>query len=231
MAPLDHTPSVHQLSANLQRGQPMEGEAPFRRGGVNSRRSRSFSGLLGGYQSISQGPRGGLGEVEIKRGRSLRKRRSLRKLKSKLPWKVALRLLKLQIYPIIINLLYLNLNQIFSSRKAPEFKTPSMKAPDSFNGTQAHKFIRLNQSCQFIFHFYPDDFFSDRKKVLHSTSFGTGRAGKWIEPYLSNISNEDPSYLLNNWQLFEMQLFTLFGDINEGRKSEQELENSRMKES
>ncbi|MBW0560526.1 hypothetical protein O181_100241 [Austropuccinia psidii MF-1] len=85
-------------------------------------------------------------------------------------------------------------------------------APDSFHGTQAN-------------------FFSDRKKVLYSTSFLTGRAGKWIEPYLSNISNEYPSYLLNNWNLFETQLFTLFGDPNEVRKAEQELDNWRMKES
>ncbi|MBW0495351.1 hypothetical protein O181_035066 [Austropuccinia psidii MF-1] len=44
-APLDCTSSVHQLSANLDRGLPMEGAAPSRRGGVKSRRSRSFSGL------------------------------------------------------------------------------------------------------------------------------------------------------------------------------------------
>ncbi|MBW0525631.1 hypothetical protein O181_065346 [Austropuccinia psidii MF-1] len=31
-APLDCTPSVHQLSANLDRGPPMEGAAPSRRG-------------------------------------------------------------------------------------------------------------------------------------------------------------------------------------------------------
>ncbi|MBW0582563.1 hypothetical protein O181_122278, partial [Austropuccinia psidii MF-1] len=31
-APLEKTPSVHQLSANLDRGPPMEGEAPSRRG-------------------------------------------------------------------------------------------------------------------------------------------------------------------------------------------------------
>ncbi|MBW0594125.1 hypothetical protein O181_133840, partial [Austropuccinia psidii MF-1] len=36
--PLDRTPSVHQLSANLDRGPPMEGEEP-------SRRSRSSSFL------------------------------------------------------------------------------------------------------------------------------------------------------------------------------------------
>ncbi|MBW0583185.1 hypothetical protein O181_122900 [Austropuccinia psidii MF-1] len=93
--------------------------------------------------------------------------------------------------------------------KAPELKTLSMKAPNSFD----------------------ESFFSDRKKVLYSTSFLTGRAEKQIEPYLSNISNEDPSYLLNNWQLIETQLFILFGDPNEVRKVEQELDNLRMKES
>ncbi|MBW0593679.1 hypothetical protein O181_133394 [Austropuccinia psidii MF-1] len=115
--------------------------------------------------------------------------------------------------------------------KAPAFKTPSMKAPDSFDGTKAYKLRGFIQSCQLIFHNDPANFFSDRKKVLYSTSFLTGIAGKWIEPYFSNISNEDPSYLLNNWQLFETQLFTLFGDPNEVRKAEQELDNLRMKES
>ncbi|MBW0479907.1 hypothetical protein O181_019622 [Austropuccinia psidii MF-1] len=119
----------------------------------------------------------------------------------------------------------------WNNSKAPEFKTTSMKAPDSFDGTQAHKLRGFIQSCQFIFHNDPANFFSDRKKVLYSTSFLTGRAGKWIEPYISNNSNEDPSYLLNNWQLFETQLFTLFGYPNEIRKDEQELENLRMKES
>ncbi|MBW0541274.1 hypothetical protein O181_080989 [Austropuccinia psidii MF-1] len=83
--------------------------------------------------------------------------------------------------------------------KAPEFKTPSINAPDSFDGTQAHKLRGFIQSSQLIFHNDPENFFSERKKFLYSTPFLTGRAGKWIEPYLSNISNEDPSYLLNNW--------------------------------
>ncbi|MBW0571895.1 hypothetical protein O181_111610 [Austropuccinia psidii MF-1] len=103
--------------------------------------------------------------------------------------------------------------------KAPAFKTTSIKAPDSFDGTQAHKLRGFTQSCQLIFHNDPANYFSDRKKALYSTSFLTGRAGKWIEPYLSNISNEDPSYLLSNFQLFETQLFTLFGDPNEVRKA------------
>ncbi|MBW0571076.1 hypothetical protein O181_110791 [Austropuccinia psidii MF-1] len=63
-APLDHTQSVHQLIENLDIAPPIEGEATFIRGGVNSRRLRSFSGLLGGYPGISQGPRRKLEESE-----------------------------------------------------------------------------------------------------------------------------------------------------------------------
>ncbi|MBW0463979.1 hypothetical protein O181_003694 [Austropuccinia psidii MF-1] len=103
--------------------------------------------------------------------------------------------------------------------KDPAFKTPLMKAPDSSDGTQAHRLRGFIQSCQLIFHSDPENFFFERKNVLYSTSFLTGRTGKWIEPYLSNISNEDPSYLLNNWKFFLMQLFTLFGDPNEVRKA------------
>ncbi|MBW0499489.1 hypothetical protein O181_039204, partial [Austropuccinia psidii MF-1] len=66
--PLDLTPSVHQLSENLDRGPPMEGAAPTRRGGMKSRRSRSFSGLLGGYPGMSEGARARLGEVEDEEG-------------------------------------------------------------------------------------------------------------------------------------------------------------------
>ncbi|MBW0463729.1 hypothetical protein O181_003444 [Austropuccinia psidii MF-1] len=106
-----------------------------------------------------------------------------------------------------------------------------MKASDSFDGTPAHKLRGFIQSCQLIFHNDPANFSSDRKKVLYSTSFLTGRAGKWIEPYLSNYSDQGPSYLLNNWPLFESKLFTLFGDPNEVRKAEHELDNLRMKES
>ncbi|MBW0559384.1 hypothetical protein O181_099099 [Austropuccinia psidii MF-1] len=106
-----------------------------------------------------------------------------------------------------------------------------MKAPDPFDGTQAHKLRGFIQYCQLILHNDPANFFSDRKEFLYSTSFLTVRAGKWIEPYLSNISNEDPSYLLKTLQLFKVQLFTLFGDPNDVRKAEQEVENLRMKES
>ncbi|MBW0591182.1 hypothetical protein O181_130897 [Austropuccinia psidii MF-1] len=116
------------------------------------------------------------------------------------------------------------------SSRPPAFKTPSMKAPECFDGTQPFKVRSFIQSCQLIFHNDPANFSQDRKKVLYATSFLVGRAAKWIEPYLSNLNNQDSSYLLNSWPLFESQLFTLFGDPNEVRKAEAELDGLRMKE-
>ncbi|MBW0474848.1 hypothetical protein O181_014563 [Austropuccinia psidii MF-1] len=101
------------------------------------------------------------------------------------------------------------------------FNTPSIKALYYFCGTQAQKLRGFIQSCQLISHNDPENFFSDSKEILYSTLFLTGRAKKWIELYLSNFFNERPFYLLDNWQLFEPQFFTLFGDPNELRKPEQ----------
>ncbi|MBW0586521.1 hypothetical protein O181_126236 [Austropuccinia psidii MF-1] len=114
--------------------------------------------------------------------------------------------------------------------RPPALKTPSTNAPEFFDGTQPFKVRSFLQSCQLIFHNDPANFYQDRKKVLYATSFLIGRAAKWIEPYLSNLNNQDSNYLLNSWPLFESQLFTLFGDPNEIRKAEAELDSSRMKE-
>ncbi|MBW0487634.1 hypothetical protein O181_027349 [Austropuccinia psidii MF-1] len=117
------------------------------------------------------------------------------------------------------------------SSQPPAFKTQSMKAPECFDGTQPFKFRSFIQYCQLIFHNDPANFSQDRKKVLYATSFLIGRAAKWIEPYLSNLTNQDFNYFFNSWHLFESQFFTLFSDPNEVRKAEAELDSLRMKES
>ncbi|MBW0479992.1 hypothetical protein O181_019707 [Austropuccinia psidii MF-1] len=115
--------------------------------------------------------------------------------------------------------------------RPPAFKTPSMNAPECFDGTHPFKVRSFIQSCQFIFHNFPSNLSQDRKKVLYATSFLIVRGAKWIEPYLSNLTNQEPIYLLNSWQLFESQLFTSFGDSNEVRRAEAELDALIMKES
>ncbi|MBW0570494.1 hypothetical protein O181_110209 [Austropuccinia psidii MF-1] len=114
--------------------------------------------------------------------------------------------------------------------RPPVFQTPSMKAPECFDGTQPFKIRIFIQSCQLIFHNDPENFSQDRKKVLYDTSFLIVRAAKWIEPYLSNLTNQDSNYLLNYWNLFESKLFNLFGDPNEVRKAEAELDPLIIKE-
>ncbi|MBW0476205.1 hypothetical protein O181_015920 [Austropuccinia psidii MF-1] len=201
----------------------MEGAAPSRRGGIKSRRLRSFSGLLGVYPGMSEGAKTRLGEVEDEEGEESVEEEDYGKIEvadafanaPEVPQGFNLALssqpLVSQTAPSLLEMMDQmtqfmgQLTQAVAPReksKAPAFKSPSMKAPDSFDGTQAQKLREFIQSCQLIFHNDPANYFSDRKKVLYSTSFLTGRAGKWIEPYLSNISNEDPHYLLNNWPLF-----------------------------
>ncbi|MBW0497638.1 hypothetical protein O181_037353 [Austropuccinia psidii MF-1] len=114
--------------------------------------------------------------------------------------------------------------------RPPAFKTPSMKAPECFDGTQPFKVRSFIQSCQLIFHIYLANSSQYRKKGFDATSTLIGRAAKFIEPYISNITNQDPSYLLNSWTLFESQFFTLFGDTNEVRNLEAELDYLEIKE-
>ncbi|MBW0563919.1 hypothetical protein O181_103634 [Austropuccinia psidii MF-1] len=105
-----------------------------------------------------------------------------------------------------------------------------MRAPECFDGTQPFKVRRFIQCCQLIFHNDPENFSQDIKKVLHATSFPIARAAKLIQPYLSNLTNQEQSHLYDSWNLFEFQLFTLFGDPNEVRKAEAEFDALIIKE-
>ncbi|MBW0585639.1 hypothetical protein O181_125354 [Austropuccinia psidii MF-1] len=146
-APSDRTPSVHQLSENLDRGPPME-EAAL------SRRSRSFSGLLGGYPGMSEGARARLGEVEDEEGEDSGETEVADALENtpEVPQGSNLahssQPLVSQAEPSLLKMMEQmtqfmgQLTQAVTLRdnsKAPSFKTQSMKAPDSFDGTQAHK--------------------------------------------------------------------------------------------
>ncbi|MBW0468053.1 hypothetical protein O181_007768 [Austropuccinia psidii MF-1] len=96
-----------------------------------------------------------------------------------------------------------------NNSRPPEFKNPFMKEPQSFDGTQAHKLRGFIQCRKLIFHNSPESFLYEKKKALYSTSFFTGKAGKGAETCLSNTSHEYPSYLLDNWNLFNSS-YSLF---------------------
>ncbi|MBW0529127.1 hypothetical protein O181_068842 [Austropuccinia psidii MF-1] len=71
----------------------------------------------------------------------------------------------------------------------PDLKTPSIKAQEFSDGTHPFKVTSFIQSCQLIFHNYQENFSDKRKKLVYATSFFIGRAAKWIDPYLSNLTN------------------------------------------
>ncbi|MBW0506334.1 hypothetical protein O181_046049 [Austropuccinia psidii MF-1] len=201
--PLDHIPSVHQLSANLDRGPPIEGAAPSRRGGMKSRRSRSFSGLLEGEDSVEEEDSGETEVVDaLENAPEVPQGSNLAPTNQPLVSQSDPSLFKIMEQMATI------MGQLFQAAaprdnsKAPAFETPTNKAPEPFDG---RKFC-----TQILFSLV------ELANGLNLTS---------------NISNEDPSYLFNNSKVFETQLFTLFGDPNEVRKPEQELYNLRMKES
>ncbi|MBW0466514.1 hypothetical protein O181_006229 [Austropuccinia psidii MF-1] len=198
--PLDRTPSFHQMSENLDREPPMEGKAPLRRGGMKSRIARlGEAGDEEGEESVEEED---FWETEMEddmeNAPEVPKSSNLALYSQPLVSQNEPSLLKMMEQ---MTEFMGKLTQAVTPRHnstAPAFKTPSMKAPDSFDVAQAHKLRGFIQCCQFVLHNYPANFFSDREKVLYPTCFFTGRAGKWSEPYPSNISNEEPSYLLNN---------------------------------
>ncbi|MBW0520781.1 hypothetical protein O181_060496 [Austropuccinia psidii MF-1] len=51
-APLDGSTSVHQLRDHLDKGKNLEGEASSRKEGRGTRKSSSFSGVVGGFPGI-----------------------------------------------------------------------------------------------------------------------------------------------------------------------------------
>ncbi|MBW0472494.1 hypothetical protein O181_012209 [Austropuccinia psidii MF-1] len=248
--PLDGTPTVPQLRAQLDRGTILEGEAPSRKEGRGPRRSSSSSGVVGRFPALSRTTFKGPGKdgreeeensVEDEESDGTEgvpspvgafKHAGVPSLaQSNQPVshqsEPSLLAIMQQMTHIMANL---QAASSLEASRSPAFKTPSMKAPECFDGTQPFKVRSFIQYCLLIFHNYPENFSQDKNKALYSTSFLIGRAEKWIEPYFSNLTNQDPNHLLNSWNLFESQLFTLFGDPNEFRKAEAELDFLRMKE-
>ncbi|MBW0493919.1 hypothetical protein O181_033634 [Austropuccinia psidii MF-1] len=170
----------------------MEGAAPSRKGRMKSRRSRSFSGFLGGYPGMSEGARARLGEVEDKEAEesveeedsgetevadALKNAPEVPQDSNIAPTNQPLVSQPDQSILKIMQQMATIMGKL-SQAEAPAFTTPSMKAPNYCDGTQAYELKGFIQSCQLIFHNAPANFFSDRNKVLYSNYFLTGRAGK-----------------------------------------------------
>ncbi|MBW0462546.1 hypothetical protein O181_002261 [Austropuccinia psidii MF-1] len=189
-APPDGIPAVSQLK---------EGRVP--------RRSSSLSGVVGGFPGTSRTIFKGPGEDgEDEEENSVEEEESEGTEGFPAPVEASQRTggptlaqsnqpVSHQSEPSLLDIMQ-QMTQIMANLQAsrpPAFKTPSMKAPECFAGTQPFTVRRFIQSCQMIFYNDLENFSQDRKKVLYATSFLIGRAAKCIEPYLSNLTNQDPN--------------------------------------
>ncbi|MBW0482868.1 hypothetical protein O181_022583 [Austropuccinia psidii MF-1] len=175
--PLDITPSVPQLRANLDRG-------PIWKEGRGPRRSSLFSGVAGSFPGISTTlPRGlgkgnseeeeesdstepapaAVGEFQVPGGPTLAQ--SIIYLSfislNNLYWKLCKKLLEL--WPIFK---LLNLCNLQAASRPPAFNTPYMTAPDYFNWNVPFKVRSFIQSCKLIFHNEKANSSQDRKQLL-----------------------------------------------------------------
>ncbi|MBW0477239.1 hypothetical protein O181_016954 [Austropuccinia psidii MF-1] len=219
IAPLDGTPAVPQLRAQLDRGSHL---STFKGPGEDGEEEEEDS-MEEEESDVTEGVPAPVGASQATGGTTLAQSNQPVSHQSE----PSLFAIMQQMTQIMANLQKASSSE---ESKTPALKAPSMKVPECFDGTQPFKFRSFIQSCQLIFHNDPEKFHQERKKALYATSFLIGRAAKWIEPYLSNITNQDTNYPLNSWNLFESKLFTLFGETNEVRKAEAEWDFLRMKE-
>ncbi|MBW0590235.1 hypothetical protein O181_129950 [Austropuccinia psidii MF-1] len=117
-APLECTPSVDQLSANLDRGPPMEGSTCSRRGDEEAEYSEEAE--VSGSLEDPGAPNPALFNLNCfsqAEPNLLKNMSQMNQLMGQLTEEATAR----------------------DNSRAPEFKTSSMKVPDSLYGTQAHK--------------------------------------------------------------------------------------------
>ncbi|MBW0570572.1 hypothetical protein O181_110287, partial [Austropuccinia psidii MF-1] len=202
-APLDGTPAVPQLRAKLNRGSILDGAAPSRKEGRGPRTSspgedgeeEEDNSVEEEESDGTEGVPAPVGASQGTEGPTLAQSNQPVSHQSK-PFLLAI---MQQMTQIMTNL---QAASSFEASRPPAFKTPSIKAPECFDGTQPFKVRSFIQSCQLIFHNDPANFSQGKKKALYAATFLIGRAEKWIEPYLSYLINQDSNYLLNSWNLF-----------------------------
>ncbi|MBW0489654.1 hypothetical protein O181_029369 [Austropuccinia psidii MF-1] len=188
--PLYGTPAVPQLRDHLVRGPVMEGAAPSIHPRRGHRRSSSFSGVLGTFLGIPRSTLNVPGEDDSEEENFVEKEESDSSEADSTHSEPSSLAIMQQMTQIMDSL---QADSYYEASRPPAFKTQSMKAPDCFDGTQPFKVRRSIKSCKRIFHNDKETFSEYRKKFFYATSFLIRRAAKFIEPDLSNTTNEDPA--------------------------------------
>ncbi|MBW0528324.1 hypothetical protein O181_068039 [Austropuccinia psidii MF-1] len=151
----------------------MEGAAPSRKEGRGPRRSRRGNSVEEEESDGTEGVPAPVGESQGTGGQTITQSNQPVSHKSE----PSLFAIIQKMTQIMDNLQEDSLSE---SSRPPAFKTPSMKAPEYFDGTQPFKVRSFIQSLKLIFYNDLTNFSQDIKKVLYATSSLLGRAAKWI---------------------------------------------------
>ncbi|MBW0562935.1 hypothetical protein O181_102650 [Austropuccinia psidii MF-1] len=228
MTPIQHSPPARQTRSQARAQAVLSSTPSGPLEGIGPRRSNSFSGVVAHSPELSRTTFKGPGkDGEEEEENSVEEEESDGTEGAPAPSETSFLAVMQKMTQIMANIQAASSSE---TSRPPAIKNPSIKAPECFDGTQPSNIRSFIQSCQLILHNDPSNFSQHRKKVLYATSFLIGRAAKCIEPYLSNLTNQDQNYLLNSWQLFKSQRFTLFGDPNDVRKAGADLDSLIMKE-
>ena len=111
---------------------------------------------------------------------------------------------------------------------APRKRTPKVKEPDTFDGSDPHKLYPFIVQCGLYFSTNPDLYAnSETDRVTFALSYLRGTAAQWFEPQLLNLSQVRPRWL-DRWPLFEAELSDNFGPVDPVADAEAELNNLVM---
>ncbi|MBW0578637.1 hypothetical protein O181_118352 [Austropuccinia psidii MF-1] len=163
-APLDGTPAGPQLRAKLDREPILEGPGEDGEEEEESSVEEQVSDGTEGVPVTVEAPQGNEGPALVQSNQPVSHHSE--------PYLLAI---MQQITQIMANLQAASCS---GASRPPASKTPSMNAPEFFNGIQPFKARSFIQSCQLIFHNDPTNFSQDRKKVLCAISYLIGRDAK-----------------------------------------------------
>ena len=108
--------------------------------------------------------------------------------------------------------------------QAPD-EGPRLKEPDVFNGKDAARLPVFISQCVQHFLAKPNRYQTDRARVLFASSFLRDTASSWWMPKLTQ-----PSPIIDSWQDFVNELYTMFGNKHLQSTAQNTLLNLKMKE-
>src|SRR5882762_8358812 len=106
-------------------------------------------------------------------------------------------------------------------------RSPKIKEPASFAGTDPTKLQEFLAQCLLTFNTEPRCYQRDEAQVMFVASYLTEAAASWFQPFL--LATNQPS-ILSDWAEFVSELTEMFGDPHLASMSEWKLQTLHMRD-